>query len=644
MNVTPSPAAIFDKSVHLGDRDFLYKRLEIPPGCDVPLNIVLSSATGNIEGEIDAPASKSNELASCWSPSVPFHTLARFYYSAVVEDNGKFKINGVAPRKYKIFALEKIATASYRNQESAELLEALGEDLEVTEGAKVQSHPKLIPQAKAKEILKPMKSAWLFLLASISLSAQTTAGTDQTGGIAGVVTDAMTHLPIKKVSISVMLVGNMGGARVRPPTGGGGVGSTQAQAPQVIPQGPQSTTTDASGAYSVTNLQAGSYRITFQQSSYPAARFGGVVKQITVKPGETTGSVNTELMPGASISGRITDEDGDPLPNCYVQIMNAKSPDQGVMMSGMTNSNTEGEYRGYGISAGKFIIAARCQQPLFQARFQARPFSSGPDIPPALAYAPQYYPLATELKAAQLVELVPGSEKAGVDFRMRPTAVTQVRGTLSPTGADWHGVNNLNFQLLPVDQTSPRFFTGAPFDQSKGTFEFRQVFPGSYNLIAFSNGGQDGGRVGLWQRIDVADQPLNLGLELKKAVDIAGKVEVDVSSNSNVTVQRSQMNMQMIPKIQVGMPGSNTQVSEDGTFVLKGVLPGLFHLQINVPQAFVKSIFMGSTDVTEGYSDFSNGPAAGFEFWSVLIPQPFAARHLAARLFTPKRSKTCRSA
>jgi hypothetical protein len=85
--------------------------------------------------------------------------LARFYYSVLADDNGKFKVNGVAPGKYKIFALEKIATASFRNVESAELLEGAlkdqAEELDVTEGAKVESHPKLVPEDKAKEILKP---------------------------------------------------------------------------------------------------------------------------------------------------------------------------------------------------------------------------------------------------------------------------------------------------------------------------------------------------------------------------------------------------------------------------------------------------------------------------------------------------------
>jgi hypothetical protein len=147
--------AMFDKSVRLGDKDYLFKRLEIAPGSDAPLNIVVSSNTSIVEGEVDAGGADVKRAGIVLGPIGALHNLARFYYGVPADDTGKFKINGVAPGKYKIFALEKIAAASFRNPESVELLDALGEELEIPEGAKVQAHPKLIPQETAREILKP---------------------------------------------------------------------------------------------------------------------------------------------------------------------------------------------------------------------------------------------------------------------------------------------------------------------------------------------------------------------------------------------------------------------------------------------------------------------------------------------------------
>ncbi len=145
--------AVFEKSVRLGDKDVLYQRLEIPPGLDSSLEIVVSTSTSIVEGEVDTGGTGAKRAGIILAPVGKLHNLARFYYGVSADDDGKFKINGVAPGKYKIFALENIAIANYRNPESAEALDALGEEIEVGEGGKVESHPKLIPQDKIKELL-----------------------------------------------------------------------------------------------------------------------------------------------------------------------------------------------------------------------------------------------------------------------------------------------------------------------------------------------------------------------------------------------------------------------------------------------------------------------------------------------------------
>jgi protocatechuate 3,4-dioxygenase beta subunit len=155
--VPQSLQGMFDKSVRLGDKDFLLKRVEIPHGLDAPLNVVISSNTATVEGEIDAGGADVKRAGILLEPVGSLHTLSRFYYSAAADDAGKFKVTGVAPGKYRIFALEKIATESYRNPESGDLLGALEDELliEVSEGAKVEAHPKLVAEQRAREILKP---------------------------------------------------------------------------------------------------------------------------------------------------------------------------------------------------------------------------------------------------------------------------------------------------------------------------------------------------------------------------------------------------------------------------------------------------------------------------------------------------------
>jgi hypothetical protein len=276
--------------------------------------------------------------------------------------------------------------------------------------------------------------------------------------------------------------------------------------------------------------------------------------------------------------------------------------------------------------------------------FQPRPFSAGPDPPPSRAYPMQYYPLATDAKAAEAVELTPGNEKSGVDFRMRGAPVTQIRGLFSPAGVDMKG-RNVNLQLIPADRARLNgMFSGANVDVAKGTFEFRQVFPGSYELTAFANDSDDK-PAGATQRIEVNDRPLDVVLELHPAFEISGKVELDASSNTNANAapsastgiigsipgglsasnlrnggmvgatlnngkpSLSQANIQLFPIHQTGMPFPQTQVGEDGSFTIKGVIPGVWRLQVNAPMAFAKSAWLGSADVTNAAIDLSSGAA-----------------------------------
>ena len=408
--------------------------------------------------------------------------------------------------------------------------------------------------------------------------------TDQTGGVTGVVTDAVTHVPVRKATISLNGAGNTGADR-----------------------GVHAASTDASGTFSITNLKVGSYRLVVQHPNYPQARFGSILKNIEVKAGETAGPVTVELMPGAAVSGHVEDEDGDPIQGCFIQPHAAKNLQQGVPMAGNSTTNEDGEYRIYGMPPGKYILTAQCQGRVFQPR----PFSSGPEPPPTLAYPMQYYPLARDVKSAQALELTPGAEKSGVDFRMKPAGVTQVRGTFS--GVDGHGNNGMMMQLVTLDSSlEGRMGMGASVNQEKGTFEFQQVFPGTYLLVSFLNG-DDESRAGATRQIDVSDRPVDIALELRRGTDLNGKVEIETGGNNSpdAKVSLNQIFIQLMPRYQVGMPGSGTQVSDDGSFILKGVLPGSWRLQANGPHLFVKSAWLGATDVTNAPMDVSGGSAGG---------------------------------
>jgi hypothetical protein len=154
LNVTQMPRGAFLKSASWGDKDVRFSWLEVGSKTDAALNIVISMNSARVEGDVDAAGADSTRAGILLAPIGAMHNLARFYYGVAADGNGKFKLEGIAPGKYKIFALEKMAAANFRTPEAAEQLDALGTEIELTEGATTQARPKLIPMERSREALQ----------------------------------------------------------------------------------------------------------------------------------------------------------------------------------------------------------------------------------------------------------------------------------------------------------------------------------------------------------------------------------------------------------------------------------------------------------------------------------------------------------
>ena len=139
----------FLKSARLGDKDILLTTFEISGSGDAPLNIVVSMRTATLEGEVDAGSPASKRAGILIAPVGPYHGLTRFYYNTAADDEGKFKLSGIAPGKYKLFAFEKMTPTNFLAPESVDQLDDLGETIEFAEGATLQARPKLVPADRA---------------------------------------------------------------------------------------------------------------------------------------------------------------------------------------------------------------------------------------------------------------------------------------------------------------------------------------------------------------------------------------------------------------------------------------------------------------------------------------------------------------
>jgi hypothetical protein len=151
LHVEPLPPGAFLKVARFGDQDIRFARMVIGPGSEDSFGIVVSMNTAQIHGEVDAGSGTLTRAGILLAPIGQYSTLTRFYYDVATDDSGKFELKDIAPGKYKIFALEKLAPDEFKTPEAAAKLDPLGEEIELAEGARLEVHPKLIPIERARE-------------------------------------------------------------------------------------------------------------------------------------------------------------------------------------------------------------------------------------------------------------------------------------------------------------------------------------------------------------------------------------------------------------------------------------------------------------------------------------------------------------
>ena len=428
-------------------------------------------------------------------------------------------------------------------------------------------------------------------LAMLLAAAALAFAQDENAALKGVVQDSVSHAPVKKaeVMLNIMSFSN------RMPQRG-------TEQPRTFEQ--KSAITDANGAFSFTGLPSGTYDVRVTHPKYPMMRYGGPHQKVEVKSGEEMSGVTIEMIPGASISGRVLDEDGDPIPGCSPHARSAKSDLNGVQMLGAEPSNSEGEYRMYGLPAGKYVIAIQCNHEVFQPR----PLSAGPPPPPSFAYSPQFYPLAADRKGAEVIELTPGLEKTAVDFRLTPGRVFPVRGRVAVASA-LGKLENMNVMLVPKDKGVRSFFgsRGPSLDWEKGTFEMSAP-PGAYTLVAFTyrtSDDQSQKQYGARRAIQVTDRPVEVDLELQPGIDLTGTIEVEGERGDQPQI----FYVDLTPMEESFGGGGQASSAPDGSFTIKSVLPGVWKIQVRTQNGFVKSISAGSQELQDCVLDTTAGAA-----------------------------------
>lgn len=461
---------------------------------------------------------------------------------------------------------------------------------------------------------------WILLAIAAALVAQ--PGTSQTqnqrpGAVEGFITNQMTGEPLRRVEVHLLPMGDDASTQLQSQAGAGPRGmGVQFGSGQ---RGGRAIATDAAGKFRFENVTPGNYRVTYQRTGFMLPRQTGTAARnmmIRVGSGETVPNLRYSLMPQAVLSGRVIDEDGEPIQGVSVRATSGSQRRGRRDFRGMRSNSTDdrGQFRIPEVAPGKVLLS-----------FEPRSFM-GESLPleqpgggPPLGYATTYYPGAIDPSQAQPLDVKPGMEISNLDITLRRVPVFKIKGRA--IDEDGKPIQRFMAMAMPAGraQATPAGVSAGP--QPDGRFEITNVPPGDY-IITIRNMMMRGGPAGPnaqgspavasagSARVSVGSRDIDgLVVQLNPGFTVTGKLTVE---GNTTQVNFANFRFSLDPS-EGGLFGGGTRpvrAADDGTFAATGLQPGTYSLNIfGAPQGtYLSSVRINNQDYFGKDFDLTNGP------------------------------------
>jgi hypothetical protein len=424
-----------------------------------------------------------------------------------------------------------------------------------------------------------------------------------------------------------------------------------------------STITDAEGKYYFPRLAPGQYRIAaagggFVRTEYGQRRVNGAGLPLTLAANQRVTDATIALPPTGSISGRISDINGQPImladvfalkatyqegQRAFVQVLSAKTDDRGEyrifwMTPGLyyvnaivpdgTNvpnliMNADGLDTSVTMNSNRSIVRDVLSRPI------------GTGAGPNEAHVPVYYPTTTEPQQARALDVRPGADIRGVDITAIRVVTRNIRGTM------FNGVTRAfpgtgaqaQVRLLPTNPAQQA--VGAPVNVETGKFEINRIVPGNYILYTQMRPPTPTGTAPqvLWGSLplEIRERDIDdVSIAAVAGVPLTGRVVLeDKSGNPPPSVGGMAIGIRPDPLVSQQQPSQATQIAADGSFTFQPLPPAKYRVYVipmlspnnpgllagmpRMPEAlmalqpYVKSVTVGGRDVLEAGVTFAPG-------------------------------------
>jgi len=245
----------------------------------------------------------------------------------------------------------------------------------------------------------------------------------------------------------------------------------------------ESVITGPDGRFSFNNLFAGKYVLTAARPGYLRSTFqqhGRYSTGVVTGPNLQSTDLLLPLSKKSSISGIITDQDGEPVPNARIEALRDAVVEglRSVVPTGFGTTGADGRYRVSNLQPGSYYLAVSAQ-PWYAQQYMAHTARNGNANPEApsqfdVAYPIVYYPGATSDTSAEPIVLRHGGH-AQADFTLTAGPAAHINVPRS-RGA------NVNIRMMVPTHWGISIPVRSMFFSRQG--RVFNVAPGKYQMVA----------------------------------------------------------------------------------------------------------------------------------------------------------------
>ena len=385
--------------------------------------------------------------------------------------------------------------------------------------------------------------------------------------------------------------------------------------------------TDVNGRFEILSLPAGRYTLHVSKAGYVALEYGQARpfetgKPIDIAEGQLLERMDFSLPRGSAITGRITDEFGDPVTDAQVRALRYQftSGERRLVNAGRIASTDDlGQFRIFGLMPGDYLVRATLRPGVNR---ESRQGALTDDPGEATGYPGTYYPGVTDVTQAQTVSVSLGQEMSAIAFPLMPARLSRIAGTVM--SSDGRPLNGAMVFLRGggADDVEFNIPGGNQLARPDGSFTFVDVPPGDYRLEVQQRpqnlrNSQTPGQAPL----EFVSVPLSVandieGLSIVTAPGASASGRVVFQGQSGQKSPITGMQVTAVPR--TGQPsvaafvtrvlGGRGTVGTDGSFELRGLFGPLMVRVNGVPSGWaIKSVTLDGADITDTPFEFKPG-------------------------------------